>query len=197
MRTTAALGMPCCNCDARLGRGAPNSLYCSELCQQEAEFVRYARRVRKDGRNQRQDVREALVIQRAWLLSGGYNARERQLSDDVRRLVIARAHGLCQAGCGALGSEIDHITDRPEEGQLNRPDNLQFLCHDCHTRKTMERIGSLQLEEDPERRNAIRAKARELDLRIDGVTPLRMSDDDVTWPKVWQREARKREQARS
>ena len=157
--------------------------------------MRYARRVRKDGRDQRQDVRDALVIQRAWLLSGGYNERDRQLSEDVRRLVIARAAGQCQAGCGAEGSEIDHISDEPTGADLNDPANLQLLCHDCHTRKTMDRIGPLDPDVSPERRLAVRAKSMELEQRIASTAPLRMSDDDVSWPKLWQRVVKERGRA--
>jgi hypothetical protein len=48
-------------------------LYCSEPCSQMAETIRYWRRVTRDGRIERPDVREALSTRVAHLLAGGYH----------------------------------------------------------------------------------------------------------------------------
>ena len=55
--------------------------------------------------------------------------------------------------CGARATEVDHIieltpaniTDRSISLNLS---NLQSLCHDCHTKKTMEDKGVLSFDCD-------------------------------------------------
>lgn len=59
----------------------------------------------------------------------------------TRRAVIARDNGLCRQclarGITKAGTDVDHITkavDRPD--LFHSLDNLQLLCHECHSEKT-------------------------------------------------------------
>lgn len=57
--------------------------------------------------------------------------------------------------CGARACEVDHIQELTPDNisdisiSLNL-DNLQSLCHDCHTRKTMEDKGTITFDCDSE-----------------------------------------------
>lgn len=53
----------------------------------------------------------------------------------VLRLRTLRRYPLC-AECGALATEVDHVTPIEEGGQPWAPANLQSLCATCHGRKT-------------------------------------------------------------
>lgn len=60
----------------------------------------------------------------------GYDYRWQQL-----RLMVLRAQPSCVV-CGAPATDVDHILPKRLGGTDTR-DNLQSLCHACHTRKTM------------------------------------------------------------
>jgi 5-methylcytosine-specific restriction endonuclease McrA len=147
----------CLNCDTPI-RDA--SVFCSELCKDEAKFVRYFRACRHDGRLDRPDVQEALRIRLAFILGGGYAERDRRLPSSVREAVFARDEGKCRA-CGMPGNQIDHISG--SSGDLR---NLQLLCSKCHNKKTTANFKRITTETHPEalaKRDALfaRAKARE------------------------------------
>lgn len=56
------------------------------------------------------------------------------------RLMVLREQPWC-AVCGAPATDVDHITPK-RLGGTDRRENLQSLCHGCHTRKTLrERQG--------------------------------------------------------
>jgi 5-methylcytosine-specific restriction protein A len=81
--------------------------------------------------------------QRGSAASRGYGARWRRL----RRLVLNR-HPLCadpysmHAERGEVVAAIDvhHVTSK-RDGGTDAFDNLQALCHACHSRKTAEETG--------------------------------------------------------
>ena len=50
-------------------------------------------------------------------------------------MILNRDGWRCQQ-CGHFGKEVDHIVPKVEGGS-DRADNLQTLCHECHSRKTM------------------------------------------------------------
>jgi 5-methylcytosine-specific restriction endonuclease McrA len=62
----------------------------------------------------------------------------------VRKFVIQRANGLCEK-CSKKhitkpGKEVDHIIEITEENKndwniIYNPENLQYLCTDCHNHK--------------------------------------------------------------
>jgi hypothetical protein len=125
MLTTVPLR--CANCGQEMD--SPK-LYCEQLCRQEAAWVRYARACNSDGRIDDPEVWEALQIQLAHIISGGYDKRGRTLSKETRARIFQRDNGKCQK-CGAPGRDIDHIS-----GGSNDESNLQLLCRPCHNEKT-------------------------------------------------------------
>ena len=55
---------------------------------------------------------------------------------DLREVVLHR-DPLCVA-CGAPATDVDHIDNDPTNNSM---DNLQPLCHECHSRKTQADMG--------------------------------------------------------
>ena len=70
----------------------------------------------------------------------------------VRRRALMRDGFTCRI-CGARATEVDHIRELTP-ANISDPavslslDNLQSLCHDCHTRKTMEDKGIIKSDCD-------------------------------------------------
>ena len=176
----------CVNCDRPLGEPKRPYLFCSELCKQEAAYVRYNRRVHRDERFKLPDVQEAINIRLALILGGGYPARERHLSPEARAAIVTREGGRFRL-CGAPATEIDHIAG-PIDGDINHPDNLQALCHDCHTAKTLSGLVPITPESHPDEW----AKAQALQARVDAPIPLRPCDDDENWAAEWRQFAAER-----
>ncbi len=162
----------CANCDAPLPASVPG-LYCSELCTQTADWVRYARRVMRDGRANDEEVRYAASMRLAHILGGGYPKAQRRLSPEVRAAVIQRDGGRCQL-CGAEGTEIDHIENSSADLA-----NLQLVCRTCHRTKTQQML-------DPAPPEARLARAA-LWSRVEASQPLRLCDDQEAWLKAWRR----------
>lgn len=80
--------------------------------------------------------------------SRGYGAEW----EKVRKLVIARAKGLCEScarkGRVTRGRDVDHVVSKGEARRLgwsqartDHPDNLQYLCEPCHKEKTAAEQG--------------------------------------------------------
>ncbi len=71
----------------------------------------------------------------------GYDARWRRL-----RVMFLRRHPLCadpfqvHGGSPVPATDVDHVQPL-RDGGSNRIDNLQQLCHSCHSRKTAEDVG--------------------------------------------------------
>ena len=166
----------CVNCGVRF-EGPKPALFCSELCREEADLVRYVRRCRADGRIFRSDVMEAIEIRQAHVLSGGYARLGRTLSEARREEVKLRDRGVCRI-CGKPGTEIDHVADSSEA-----LDNLQLLCHDCHMEKTMSRLVRI-MPDDPNYAE-ISAQGDRLRKRYRSKRPQRICDDHEKWPTVW------------
>lgn len=70
--------------------------------------------------------------------------------EKVRQFVIIRANGLCERcqekGRIKPGKEVHHIEELSDLNKHNwsisyDPDNLQFLCSDCHNEKHDRSIG--------------------------------------------------------
>lgn len=74
---------PCVNCEKPIPWDRPIKIFCSDLCRDEADYVRYYRRCLSDGRSEMPDIQEALRIKLAHLLSGGYSASERKMESSV------------------------------------------------------------------------------------------------------------------
>jgi hypothetical protein len=105
-------------------------LFCSELCRQTADVIRYWRGISRDGRIESPDVETALKTRVAHLLAGGYPEQARRLSPTTRAQVWDLDQGRCRQ-CGGPGQEIDHIN-----GDSPLLSNLQLLCTPCHQQKT-------------------------------------------------------------
>lgn len=168
------VNFPCLNCDQPVTLTNIVKLYCSDLCRDEAKFVRYFRACRSDGRIDRPDVKDALLIRMAHILSGGYKERERRLPPDVRRAVFERDKGLCQK-CSRPGTDVDHI-----EGSSGDLENLQLICKPCHNEKTKSKLVPLP-SEDEEGGAEIQAKKEGLLLRVRSPVPQRVCDDEEIW----------------
>ena len=171
MTDLQALPLRCANCGLPVDSPA---LYCSQLCSQEAEWVRYVRVCRRDGRISRPDVLEAIRIRFAHLLAGGYDKRGRELSAEVRERIIVRDQGRCRI-CGQPGDEIDHIA-----GGSNEEHNLQLLCDSCHNKKTQASITPITEATHPEKW----AKAERLKERAYAEQPLQFCDSSE-WGANW------------
>ena len=163
---------PCPNCDAANPNQA--SVYCSELCVSEAQFVRLFRARRAEGRDQDPDVKNGLEIQFAMIVSGGYSKKARHVPPAVRRAVFARDQDKCRH-CGEPGTTLDHIA-----GDSSDLENLQCLCVKCHDEKTRSRFRKLSPETNPEGW----AKSKVLWERVLAPQPLRLCDG-IDWEKYW------------
>ncbi len=176
----------CVNCKGAIPITRQIKLFCLDLCKDEAKYVRYYRSCMADGRVGQADVQMALRIQRAFLLSGGYNARERNISNDIREAVIASAGSRCSL-CGKHGTEIDHIL-----GTSDELSNLQLLCWSCHTKKTAE--GFKELTPDHPRYKEIMRRVQKLDDRIYAIIPVRECDNEEKWDDNYRTVLKKRKQ---
>ena len=172
----------CPNCDAVFEaavRGGAAELFCSPLCREIAKYVRYARACRQDGRDQRPDVLEALLIREAHILSGGYSttAQARQVAPALRQQIIARDGGRC-VRCGAPGTDIHHI-----DGDSNDSGNLQLLCSECHRQETLSHLQPVSML-PPDKQAQALALAQQLDARVSAPEPLRFCDS-TAWTQAW------------
>jgi 5-methylcytosine-specific restriction endonuclease McrA len=161
----------CANCLEALPERI-EALFCSELCSQTAETVRYWRRISCDARINDPEVKLALRTRIAHLLAGGYRRQARKMSDAVREQVWARDSGGC-VQCGKPGAEIDHI-----RGDSSDPANLQLLCLDCHHRKTAEQMAPAS-DEQKTRIDQLFAE------RVMPELPSLLCDDEVHWAAGW------------
>lgn len=110
-------------------------LYCSLLCLDTANTIRYWRKTSRSGLFAADPlVREAIATRLGHMLAGGYNSTARRIPPATRVLVIERDRVCVQ--CGKPGEEIDHIN-----GDSSDPGNLQLLCGDCHRAKNPEPYG--------------------------------------------------------
>lgn len=72
----------------------------------------------------------------------------------ARRRALIRDGFTCRI-CGQRATEVDHIQELTPENISDRMvslnlSNLQSLCHDCHTKKTMEDKGIIKFDCDAE-----------------------------------------------
>ena len=161
----------CANCLDALPE-AVEGLFCSELCSQTADTVRYWRRVTRDGRLADSEVQLAIKTRVAHLLAGGYRRKARRLSDATRALVWQRDSGRCVA-CGEPGTEIDHIASDSAEMS-----NLQLLCRECHLVKTAQQMV-------PSSESQALCVRELIEERVAPTAPALLCDDEVGWAYEW------------
>jgi 5-methylcytosine-specific restriction endonuclease McrA len=171
LESLVAFPFQCLNCDQPIKDPV---LFCSEVCKQEAKFVRYVRACRRDERDQQPDIQEAIEIKLAMILGGGYPEKERHIPDSIRKAVTRHDKGRCKI-CGNPGDQIDHIS-----GSSNDLKNLQLLCRDCHNQKTTADFVRITPETHPEEW----AKVEALYYRIEITEPFRLCDSEV-WENSW------------
>jgi hypothetical protein len=172
--TTPRFESDCCaNCFELLPADVAHRpwLFCSLLCQDTANTIRYWRKTSRNGKFEADpDVRYAISIRLAHMLAGGYNSAARQIPLDVRALVIERDR-VC-VRCGGPGEEIDHI-----DGDSSEPENLQLLCKTCHHGKTAEHLVPASQDQSD----------RIFALLIERVVPdhpAQLCDDEADWAAV-------------
>jgi 5-methylcytosine-specific restriction endonuclease McrA len=176
----------CINCDGPIAAPKRPYLFCSERCRDTADYVRYHRRVLADGRIRREDVAEAVRIKKAFVLGGGYPAKDRALPGDQRAAIFARDQGPCYK-CGGPGNEIDHTFEHRDR-DLNDSSNLRVICSECHRRKTIETaLRPISEIEDPEVRKRLEAFSEELDRRVHAKKPLLSCDCEKNWADRWRK----------
>lgn len=146
-------------------------LFCSVLCRETANTVRYWRKTSRNGQFEADpEVRQAIGIRLAHMLAGGYNADTRRIPVDVRALVIERDRACVK--CGGPGEEIDHIN-----GDSSDPGNLQLLCKNCHHAKTAEHL----VPASDEQSDRIFAMLVE---RVIPDIPAQLCDDELAWQAI-------------
>jgi integrase len=162
-------------------------LFCSQYCRQAAEVVRYVRGCRRDGRDQLEDVREAIRMRLAMVLGGGYPERQRVVSAETRAEVFRRVGGCCEQ-CGRMldferstGDRDAIATIQHVHGDSNELENLQAFCRRCNIDDARSKFVPLQAGTDEAR------MAAELERRWSAVEPQRLCDDDLEWKTSWQR----------
>ena len=157
--TSATTQYLCANCDVRFQSGSRLTAFCSLACKSQAGVVRaFQSAFSTYGRNSLpEDVEQALRIQMAHALSGGYDSVARYLPRAAREAIIERDGGLC-VFCQSPGTEIDHI-----DVDSSDPTNLRLLCHSCHAGVTMSHHRHIDPRTEPE----VDALFRTLTERID------------------------------
>ncbi len=161
----------CANCSSEIPQMREDRMYCSGLCSQEADWVRYARRCRAEGRDQLPEVIEVLRKRLYMIFSGGYPKSARKLSKSTRSAVFERDQRKC-VKCGEPGEEIDHIS-----GSGKGLENLELLCKDCHGQKTFKHTVRITRESHPKEW----ATRERLKRRGCAEVPLKLCDDAAAW----------------
>ena len=135
---------PCVNCESAIPWSRRIKIYCNDFCKEEAKGVRWFRSCYDRGVQDRPDVREAMETRLAFLNSGGYISLGRRISVETKDAVYDKYQGMCAICDGiAIPGEIDHIS-----GSSNDLSNLQYLCRDCHRKKTQSNLRRVQ-DDDP------------------------------------------------
>lgn len=176
--------LQCLNCEDEMPPLVKPRLYCSLACEQEAELIRYVRRSAKDGRIDRDDVQIAIHTRLAHIMAGGYDKESRKLSRESREAVLQRSKGKCEA-CGKDGHDIDHI-----DGPSADLSNLQFLCKDCHNRKTQLRI--VPVKPGMPQYDYVKSRTAKFWKYVRARKPVRVCHDDEKWNSLWRQFQSKR-----
>ena len=156
-----------------------STLYCSELCQQEAITVRHCRRVTRDRQLcQNLGVLEGIGMELLMLFGGGYPTGARMMSEELRAQIFERDGATCQI-CGAPATEIDHIS-----GSSNDPSNLRALCKPCNMNRPMDSAVTVTLDNDPEQFSKLEQYAMGIAVRIASPKPVKVCDDEIYWKSI-------------
>lgn len=121
-------------------------VYCSYLCDEEADYVRFLRKHGLKKVKRDPDLHAAQMSKLLWILRGGHKTFHNVRAKTAK--LVKQRDGQC-VDCGQPGKDIHHKEFLVPELH-NRPENLEWLCKDCHRPKgffTDEQIQSLLDEE--------------------------------------------------
>lgn len=163
----------CINCNNIIPWKRIQKLFCSDLCRDEADYVRYHRKAINENRQDIPEVRDAIEARKLSVISGGYPSKKRKIPKLLREKILKLANHQC-AVCKKKGNEIDHI-----KGSSNDLNNLQVLCWNCHISKTKKNYSSIK-RNDPDAYQKI-LKHIELEKRVKLKKPLVVCDDHNKW----------------
>jgi len=163
--------LKCVNCNKEIHEAA---LYCGDYCKQLAGTIRYIRKAVVENRIKKVDIQQGIGIRLLMLRGSGYPTKARRLSDEQRQMIFERDSYKCQI-CGALATQIDHIS-----GHSDDPSNLRALCADCNRREAFRNARPATTEEQA----FIKQMNRDMAFRIAAPVPLRACDDYERWNKL-------------
>jgi hypothetical protein len=168
----------------------PKTLYCTEVCGQRAEHVRY---IRKGLMGEKfldyTTWHDGVGAKHLFVLTDiGYPKKQRALSKVERAAVIRRDEERC-VRCGGRGEQIDH------RGATNALEMLQLTCKQCNldlitTRARDNYVAQSDVEERAAIETQIAMKKRfaiesQIACRILSPVPLNECDDEVQWNSRW------------
>ena len=174
----------CANCaGAKVTIRSP--LYCSVVCKESASFVRYARSYHADGSDQRPEVAEGILVRLAFVLQGIDPAREPEVPELFRMIVLREAQGHCEK-CGEpfdFDPLTAHFDRMPKvhhlDGGSNDTSNLRAWCAGC-------KRGDAELRFRPvEEGSSQNPYSRELEERVLSEVPMLLCDDEMQWKLIW------------
>ncbi|SDH34299.1 HNH endonuclease [Nitrosomonas sp. Nm132] len=166
--------LKCVNCSKEINIEG-SVIYCSEYCQQIAGTIRYVRRGRINQRESEIEFQVGLGDRLNHLPNGGYPARDRLLSKELRETIFKRDNYTCRICGKKAAQQIDHI-----KGSSNDPTNLQAACSDCNREKAFLNRRLIT----PEEREAIEKLYFNMAMRIATPFPLLACDDHERWQKT-------------
>lgn len=166
--------LKCVNCGKAIDIEG-SVIYCSEYCQQVAGTIRYVRRARINHRESEFEFQIGLGDRLYHLPNGGYPARYRRLSKELRETIFKRDSYTCCICSKKKAQQIDHI-----KGSSNDPINLQAVCADCNREKAF----SNQRSATPEEREILENLYVDMAMRIAAPFPLQACDNYGRWQKT-------------
>lgn len=154
--------------------------FCDNNCRAIAEFVRMARKWIITPRMQADpgydDAMTARLTQLNAFAHGRSYIQNLPIPPKMRLYIFKRDKGQCR-GCGAPGTEVDHIN-----GLESVAENLQLLCHDCNIAKAIQ-TSTQAMDNDIKMRFDIMYTG--LGNRAISYLPAKACDDEQNWGKVW------------
>lgn len=170
----------CPNCKEPFLRKGQD-LYCSLACAQTAELIRYARRKRIEGTFNRADIADAIASRLSQIIiNGGYDKKAREVPEELRTKIFAKAEGKCQKCGKRFESEGEYRpTIQHCKGASNDEAHLQAWCWRCNTNHSI----SIPVAITPEQ---AQIKA-DIISRWEAQKPLQPCDDQELWPKIWRK----------
>ncbi len=141
-----------------------SSPYCSEICRDQAAFVRQFRNAIATDSILTSEKQTVFGERLWWLLGGGLPIREARIPESAKRQVIKRCASKCEF-CAAPMVTIENFGSG-----CNRPLHLRAVCANCSKTKP---FGDPAFSQSP--------LLKDLSQRINAPTALRSCDDPQNW----------------